>query len=122
MEWTARNNSESDRISSQQEQGSAEHNDRDLRTTIETIERLSLRQLTNFGENVEQTSIELTIQEKLPRWVLDEVYKRKELDPDWSVSKLRQFIEIIVKRRETINQIYGPKNPDDARTTCNRRI
>nr|CDQ06397.1 Bm7965 [Brugia malayi] len=39
------------------------------------------------GENLEQTSIELTIEEKLPLWVLDEVYKRKELDPDWSVGK-----------------------------------
>nr|CDP93107.1 Bm9189 [Brugia malayi] len=75
-------------ISSQQEQGSTEAADK-------------------LGENVEQTSIELTIEEKLPRWVLDEVYKWKELDPDWFVS---------VKRKETINQICGPKNPDDART------
>uniref|UniRef100_A8PBI9 Gag protein, putative n=1 Tax=Brugia malayi TaxID=6279 RepID=A8PBI9_BRUMA len=50
------------------------------------IERI-FRQLTNLGENLEQTSIELTIEEKLPLWVLDEVYKRKELDPDWSVGK-----------------------------------
>uniref|UniRef100_A0AAF5PI96 DUF1758 domain-containing protein n=1 Tax=Wuchereria bancrofti TaxID=6293 RepID=A0AAF5PI96_WUCBA len=57
------------------------HNDRDLRTTVETIERI-LRQLANLGENVEQTSIELAIEEKLPRWVLDEVYKKKELDPN----------------------------------------
>nr|CDQ00358.1 Bm10904 [Brugia malayi] len=42
--------------------------------------------ILKLSENVEQTSIELTIQEKLPRWVLDEVYKRKELDPDWSVT------------------------------------
>ncbi|VDM22446.1 unnamed protein product [Wuchereria bancrofti] len=101
------------------------HNDRDLRTTVETIERI-LRQLANLGENVEQTSIELAIEEKLPRWVLDEVYKKKELDPNWSVSKLRQCLETIVKRKETINQVYGQKNTNDGRkydpSKCNRRI
>uniref|UniRef100_A0A1I7W4E6 DUF1758 domain-containing protein n=1 Tax=Loa loa TaxID=7209 RepID=A0A1I7W4E6_LOALO len=60
-----------------------------------------IRQLEALRENMEYSSIEHWIEDKLPEWILDKVFEQKELDAAWSVSKLRNFL---LKRK----QRYSP--------------
>ncbi|VDN51910.1 unnamed protein product, partial [Dracunculus medinensis] len=47
---------------------STKKNDREWRVTIESIERI-LRQLEAMGENLEQSSIEIIVESRLPAWI-----------------------------------------------------
>uniref|UniRef100_A0A1I7V6C4 DUF1758 domain-containing protein n=1 Tax=Loa loa TaxID=7209 RepID=A0A1I7V6C4_LOALO len=66
---------------------------------VEHIEKV-IRQLEALGENMEHSSIEHWIEDKLPEWILDKVFEQKELDTTWSVSKLRNFLLKRVNRSE----------------------
>lgn len=56
---------------------STKKNDREWRMTIESIERI-LRQLEAMGENLEQSSIEIIVESRLPAWILERIYQQKE--------------------------------------------
>ncbi|VDP22462.1 unnamed protein product [Onchocerca flexuosa] len=43
-----------------------------------------LRQLEALGENLEHSSIEVTIENKLPPWILDKVYQMKTERETWT--------------------------------------
>ncbi|VDM95216.1 unnamed protein product [Onchocerca ochengi] len=74
-------------------------NDREWKTTIETMERI-LRQLDAAGENLQHSSIEIITESKLPAWILDKVYQLKKEQEMWKVDKLRQFLTELVQRNE----------------------
>uniref|UniRef100_A0AAF5PLT0 CCHC-type domain-containing protein n=1 Tax=Wuchereria bancrofti TaxID=6293 RepID=A0AAF5PLT0_WUCBA len=59
-----------------------ERNDRDWKATIEAMERM-LRQLEAIGENLEHPSIEISIENKLPAWIVDKLYQLKEESTSW---------------------------------------
>uniref|UniRef100_A0AAF5Q590 DUF1758 domain-containing protein n=1 Tax=Wuchereria bancrofti TaxID=6293 RepID=A0AAF5Q590_WUCBA len=62
---------------------SIKRNEREWIGTIETIERV-LRQLEDLGESLEHSNIEILIENKLPSWILNKIYKRKKKDIPWS--------------------------------------
>uniref|UniRef100_A0AAF5PLL4 DUF5641 domain-containing protein n=1 Tax=Wuchereria bancrofti TaxID=6293 RepID=A0AAF5PLL4_WUCBA len=78
-------------------------NDREWKVTVEATERI-LRQLEAMGENLEQSSIEIIIENKLPAWILDRVYQQKEEQKIWSVAKLRQFLAKLIQRNEEVTR------------------
>ncbi|VDN84687.1 unnamed protein product, partial [Brugia pahangi] len=55
------------------------------------------------GENLEEPSIEIIIENKLPAWILDRVYQQKEQEI-WSVAKLRQFLAKLIQRNEEVTR------------------
>ncbi|EJD74137.1 hypothetical protein LOAG_18504 [Loa loa] len=61
-------------------------NDREWKVIIEAIERI-LRQLEAMGENLEQSSNEIIIENKLLAWILNKVDQQKEKQEIWSVAK-----------------------------------
>uniref|UniRef100_A0AAF5PLN8 Uncharacterized protein n=1 Tax=Wuchereria bancrofti TaxID=6293 RepID=A0AAF5PLN8_WUCBA len=63
-----------------------------------------LRQLEAMGENLEQSSIEIIIENKLPAWILDRIYQQKEEQKIWSVAKLRQFLVKLIQRNEEVTR------------------
>ncbi|VDO11137.1 unnamed protein product, partial [Brugia timori] len=81
---------------------SVKKNDREWKITVEAIERI-LRQLKAIGENLEQSSIEIIIENKLPAWILDRVYQQKEQEI-WSVAKLRHFLAKLIQRNEEVTR------------------
>uniref|UniRef100_A0A8R1XYB1 Integrase catalytic domain-containing protein n=1 Tax=Onchocerca volvulus TaxID=6282 RepID=A0A8R1XYB1_ONCVO len=80
---------------------SIKRNEKDWKTTIETIERV-LRQLEALGENLEHSSIENIIETRLPNWIMDKVYQQKEEQQVWSVAKLRSFLGKLVERSQEV--------------------
>ncbi|VIO90623.1 Uncharacterized protein BM_BM17357 [Brugia malayi] len=62
-----------------------------------------LRQLEAIGENLEQSNIEIIIENKLPAWILDRVYQQKEQEI-WSVAKLRHFLVKLIQRNEEVTR------------------
>ncbi|MCP9264089.1 Integrase core domain containing protein [Dirofilaria immitis] len=71
----------------------------------ESIERI-LRQLEAMGENLEQSSIEIIIESRLPAWILEKIYQQKEQE-SWSVNKLRQLRGELVLRSEEVMRIQS---------------
>uniref|UniRef100_A0AAF5Q772 DUF1758 domain-containing protein n=1 Tax=Wuchereria bancrofti TaxID=6293 RepID=A0AAF5Q772_WUCBA len=55
---------------------SIQRNDKERKTKVEAMEKI-LSQLEAIGENLEHSSIEVTIESKLPTWILDKVYQTK---------------------------------------------
>uniref|UniRef100_A0A914SAT0 Uncharacterized protein n=1 Tax=Parascaris equorum TaxID=6256 RepID=A0A914SAT0_PAREQ len=60
------------------------------------VERI-LQQLEQQGENIDNSQTELCIEKWLPRWALLEVKQAKEADAAWSVRKLRDKLQAIVR-------------------------
>ncbi|VDM14862.1 unnamed protein product [Wuchereria bancrofti] len=78
-----------------------ERNDRDWKATIEAMERM-LRQLEAIGENLEHPSIEISIENKLPAWIVDKLYQLKEESTSWSVKGIQQYLTRLVLRNEEV--------------------
>lgn len=76
-------------------------NDREWKATIEAMER-TFRQLEAIGENLEHSSIEITIENKLPAWIIDKLYQLKEDSTSWSVKDIRQYLTKLVLRNEEV--------------------
>uniref|UniRef100_A0A1I7VAC2 DUF1758 domain-containing protein n=1 Tax=Loa loa TaxID=7209 RepID=A0A1I7VAC2_LOALO len=70
---------------------SIQRNDREWKSRVEAMEKI-LRQLEALGEDLEHSSIEVTIESRLPPWILDKVYQMKTEGETWTISKLRQFL------------------------------
>ncbi|MCP9260715.1 putative Reverse transcriptase [Dirofilaria immitis] len=86
---------------------------------IEHIERV-IRQLEALGEDMEQSSIEHWIEDKLPHWILDKVFEQKEKDAPWTVSKLRDFLLKRVTRCEKVKFCKTPSAHTDIKPTINK--
>ncbi|VDK53553.1 unnamed protein product [Anisakis simplex] len=71
------------------------------------VNMLRQRQLEILGDNINHPQIELAIEEKLPKWLLLEIYTKKSADPFWSVKKLRNYIEEAVTLREMVDRYHG---------------
>uniref|UniRef100_A0A1I7VYU9 Uncharacterized protein n=1 Tax=Loa loa TaxID=7209 RepID=A0A1I7VYU9_LOALO len=88
-------------------------------TTIENIERV-LRQLEAIGENLEHSSIETTIESKLPSWVLNKIYTQKKVEVPWSISKLRDFLSDIVHVTQQVKNSQNPSTFMDTKLTIDK--
>uniref|UniRef100_A0A1I7VZY4 DUF1758 domain-containing protein n=1 Tax=Loa loa TaxID=7209 RepID=A0A1I7VZY4_LOALO len=78
---------------------SIQRNDREWKSRVEAMEKI-LRQLEALGEDLEHSSIEVTIESRLPPWILDKVYQMKTEGETWTISKLRQFLMVLIQRNE----------------------
>uniref|UniRef100_A8QFZ1 Uncharacterized protein n=1 Tax=Brugia malayi TaxID=6279 RepID=A8QFZ1_BRUMA len=77
--------------------------------TVEATGRI-LRQLEAIGENLEESSIEIIIENKLPAWILGRVYQQKEQEICKTDPKKRrsQSFDIMKEQRKTKSKI-GPR-------------
>ncbi|VDK89646.1 unnamed protein product, partial [Onchocerca ochengi] len=87
---------------------SIKKNDREWKTKVEAIERI-LRQLEAMGENLEQSSIEIIIENKLPVWILDKIYQQKEEQGPWN-STQRDKPTKYKMLTKAVNPILNQKN------------
>lgn len=55
-----------------------------------------------MNEDTNHPIIEMMVEEKLPRRILFEVYGKKNEDPSWDIDKLRNYIDKLTARKETI--------------------
>uniref|UniRef100_A0A1I7V7G7 DUF1758 domain-containing protein n=1 Tax=Loa loa TaxID=7209 RepID=A0A1I7V7G7_LOALO len=94
-------------------------NEKEWMTTIENIERV-LRQLEAIGENLEHSSIETTIESKLPSWVLNKIYTQKKVEVPWSISKLRDFLSDIVHVTQQVKNSQNPSTFMDTKLTIDK--
>ncbi|KHN86603.1 hypothetical protein Tcan_01426 [Toxocara canis] len=74
---------------------------KDLEECVANVERV-LQQLEQMGENIDNAQTELCIEKRLPRWALLEVEQAKQADAAWSVRKLRDKLQAIVRIRENM--------------------
>uniref|UniRef100_A0A1I7VBA0 Gag protein n=1 Tax=Loa loa TaxID=7209 RepID=A0A1I7VBA0_LOALO len=87
---------------------SIQRNDREWKSRIEAMEKI-LRQLEALGEDLEHSSIEVTIESRLPPWILDKVYQMKTEGETWTISDLRQFLMVLIQRNEEVNRNQKPR-------------
>uniref|UniRef100_A0A1I7VL35 DUF1758 domain-containing protein n=1 Tax=Loa loa TaxID=7209 RepID=A0A1I7VL35_LOALO len=87
---------------------SIQRNDREWKSRVEAMEKI-LRQLEALGEDLEHSSIEVTIESRLPPWILDKVYQMKTEGETWTISKLRQFLMVLIQRNEEVNRNQKPR-------------
>uniref|UniRef100_A0A915AZU5 Uncharacterized protein n=1 Tax=Parascaris univalens TaxID=6257 RepID=A0A915AZU5_PARUN len=74
---------------------------KDFEECVASVERI-LQLLEQQGENIDNSQTELCIEKRLPRWALLEVEQAKEADAAWSVRKLRDKLQVIVRIRENM--------------------
>uniref|UniRef100_A0A915B0U6 Uncharacterized protein n=1 Tax=Parascaris univalens TaxID=6257 RepID=A0A915B0U6_PARUN len=74
---------------------------KDFEECVASVERI-LQQLELQGENINNSQTELCIEKRLPRWSLLEVEQAKEADAAWSVRKLIDKLQTIVRIRENM--------------------
>uniref|UniRef100_A0A1I7VXR4 DUF1758 domain-containing protein n=1 Tax=Loa loa TaxID=7209 RepID=A0A1I7VXR4_LOALO len=82
---------------------SIQRNDKEWKKGIEAMEKI-LRQLEALGENLEHSSIEVMIENRLPPWILDKVYQMKTEKEIWTVNNLRKFLMTLILRNEEVNR------------------
>lgn len=76
---------------------------REVQRSID-IERI-MREFEAIGDLV-HPHVEVSIEEKLPRWALDMIiYELKEKDRTWNVSRLRDYLEGLVRPKKNISRI-----------------
>ena len=76
---------------------------KEAKGTILNIEKI-LRQLESLGENINNTQMALTIQQKLPYWVLRELFEAHDSAELWNIGVLRKHLQKIVLRGEALNR------------------
>uniref|UniRef100_A0A915BS15 CCHC-type domain-containing protein n=1 Tax=Parascaris univalens TaxID=6257 RepID=A0A915BS15_PARUN len=74
---------------------------KDFEECVASVERI-LQQLEQQGENIDNSQTELCIEKRLPRSALLEVEQAKEADAAWSVRKLRDKVQAIVRISENM--------------------
>uniref|UniRef100_A0A915A3W2 Peptidase aspartic putative domain-containing protein n=1 Tax=Parascaris univalens TaxID=6257 RepID=A0A915A3W2_PARUN len=72
---------------------------KDLEECVASVGRIR-QQLEQLGENINNAQTELCIEKRLSRWALLEAEQVKEADAAWSVRKLRDKLQAIVRIRE----------------------
>uniref|UniRef100_A0A914N604 CCHC-type domain-containing protein n=1 Tax=Meloidogyne incognita TaxID=6306 RepID=A0A914N604_MELIC len=76
----------------------------DLRLLLDKIEGICV-QMSQRNQSFNTTSFQMEIEERLPRFVLDEIFKAKENDPEWDSLKLKNHLHNILKRKEQIETL-----------------
>ncbi|KAL3106285.1 hypothetical protein niasHT_013828 [Heterodera trifolii] len=51
-------------------------------------------------------AVQMEVEERLPRFILDEIFMSKENDDDWSTDKLKARLWAILKRKEQIQTLH----------------
>ncbi|KAL3105906.1 hypothetical protein niasHT_028350 [Heterodera trifolii] len=89
----------------------------DLRSLTEQLECICV-QMDQQGHSFNPTSFQMEIEERLPRFVLDELFKLKEEDDDWTPDKLKDYLRTQLKLPKAntripiiFNQIYHFTSP-----------
>lgn len=85
-----------------------EHLCDDLRSLIDQMESLCI-QFTQQNQTYDTINFQLDIERKLPYFVLEEIYKAKEAEPNWSVDLMKKKLNSILKRKEDLQSI-APKS------------
>ena len=94
----------------------------ELWPTILTIEQV-LQQLEALGETTNQPFTTAIIEDKLPFWLLDEIYKAKNEDPGWDVHALRKFLRNTALRRDQVAKAVATiQTPQRARKPFNKKV
>lgn len=81
----------------------------DLRSLLDQLEGICV-QMSQRNQSFNTTSFQMEIEERLPRFVLDEILKEKEKDPDWNSLKLKEHLHHILKRKEQIESLTSNPN------------
>lgn len=76
-------------------------NDRDWKEIIEAVERI-LQQLKVIRENLDHSNVQTIIKKKLFRWILANVYERKQKEEFRSTEKLRSCLRKIARIEEDV--------------------
>uniref|UniRef100_A0A914I275 Integrase catalytic domain-containing protein n=1 Tax=Globodera rostochiensis TaxID=31243 RepID=A0A914I275_GLORO len=80
----------------------------DLRALLDQLECICI-QLSQQNQSYNTIGVQMEVEERLPRFILDEIFQAKETDADWSTDKLKSRLRAILKRKEQI-QILTPKS------------
>ena len=90
----------------------------EVRDTFDQIERIC-RQLESLGVNIEHEQVGLSIERKLPKWLLLDVKRAKKADPGWTVKKLCDLIDTNLTLQEEVEQDLAvrlqPRQPKTVR-------
>uniref|UniRef100_A0A914GX00 CCHC-type domain-containing protein n=1 Tax=Globodera rostochiensis TaxID=31243 RepID=A0A914GX00_GLORO len=69
----------------------------DLRGLVDQIESICI-QMSQQNCSYDTVAVQMEVEERLPRFVLDEVFMAKEADEEWSTDKLKARLRAILKR------------------------
>uniref|UniRef100_A0A914X5A1 Peptidase aspartic putative domain-containing protein n=1 Tax=Plectus sambesii TaxID=2011161 RepID=A0A914X5A1_9BILA len=81
----------------------------DAHRVVHQIERIC-RQLEALGESTEERQMGVEIQSKMPKWIMRSVYQEREKDSQWTVQKLREHIEKILRLEEIVAEAHKEVN------------
>nr|CAD2204489.1 unnamed protein product [Meloidogyne enterolobii] len=73
----------------------------EIRHTLRKIEAI-VNQLTNLGENINNEQLFLEVESKMPKWVLTEIYKKKRNTIGWTLKKMLEFLDNLLKLEEDV--------------------
>uniref|UniRef100_A0A914LA78 Uncharacterized protein n=2 Tax=Meloidogyne TaxID=189290 RepID=A0A914LA78_MELIC len=76
----------------------------DLRNLLDQLEGICV-QMSQRNQSYDTTSFQMEVEERLPSFVLDEIFKSKEEDHEWSSLKLKEKLHNILKRKEQIETL-----------------
>uniref|UniRef100_A0A914MN38 CCHC-type domain-containing protein n=1 Tax=Meloidogyne incognita TaxID=6306 RepID=A0A914MN38_MELIC len=89
----------------------------DLRLLLDKIEGICV-QMSQRNKSSNTTSFQMEIEERLPRFILDEIFKAKDNDPEWDSLKLKDHLHHILKRKEQIETLtLSSHTPKQNRTS-----
>uniref|UniRef100_A0A914H1J4 CCHC-type domain-containing protein n=1 Tax=Globodera rostochiensis TaxID=31243 RepID=A0A914H1J4_GLORO len=95
----------------------------DLRSLVDHIESICV-QMTQQNHDCNTVAFQMEVEERLPRFVLDEIFQMKEGDDEWSTEKMKHKLRSILKRHEQINSVTakqgGTSKTSNAETFPNR--
>ena len=81
----------------------------DLRSLLDQLEGICV-QMSQRNQSYNTTSFQMEVEERLPRFVLDEIFKAKEEDSEWNSLKLKEKLHHILKRKEQIESLTISSN------------
>uniref|UniRef100_A0A914HJH6 CCHC-type domain-containing protein n=2 Tax=Globodera rostochiensis TaxID=31243 RepID=A0A914HJH6_GLORO len=82
----------------------------DLRSLLDQIECICV-QMSQQNQSYDTTPFQMEVEQRLPRFVLDEIFKAKEEEADWSSNKLKDRLRTILRRKEQIDCLQPKSSP-----------
>ncbi|KAL3115351.1 hypothetical protein niasHT_017753 [Heterodera trifolii] len=76
----------------------------DLRSLLDQIECICV-QMNQLNQSYDTTSFQMEIEQRLPRFVLEEIFKAKDEEANWSTDQLKDRLRNILRRREQIDSL-----------------
>uniref|UniRef100_A0A914GY19 Uncharacterized protein n=1 Tax=Globodera rostochiensis TaxID=31243 RepID=A0A914GY19_GLORO len=67
--------------------------------------------MSQQNQSHDTTSFQMEVEQRLPRFVLDEIFKAKEEEADWSSNKLKDRLQTILRRKEQIDCLQPKSSP-----------